>query len=86
MTTKKTIERAVKVEGGTLYQEGGPVRVVWDLHGPETWSLPETAWGIAEATRNFDDMADRWAEDKSLSADRPGSVLNGILNSKKRRI
>ena len=58
------ITRSTKVEGGTLYQEDGTVRVVWYLHGPETWTLPNTRWGIAEATRNFDDMAERWKIEK----------------------
>ncbi len=54
------INRSEEIDGGTLHQEDGTVWVVWDLQGRETWTLPNTTWGIAEATRNFDEMVERW--------------------------
>lgn len=55
------LERAVEIEGGTLYQRGSMVYVEWDIFGRETWTLPDTAWGIGQASENFNTMAERWS-------------------------
>ena len=39
---------------GTIYRKGGTVQIQWDRHGRETWVLPDSEWGIAQAKANFD--------------------------------
>lgn len=53
-------DASTPVAGGILYRRGGTVQVWWTGNGCETWILPDTPWGIGQATDNFHSMADRW--------------------------
>ena len=55
-------DEVMQLPCGELERRGGTNRIVYANGKTETWTLPDTEWGIEQARANFADMAERWAE------------------------